>query len=127
MSIPWDMGLISALGKGLEYAIFPPDPPEEMKRAPYLIFELQNLTSGTNFATRVEFTLTIVDQKEVTSASFDIMKAIRKIIDGKLTLKQNEMALGEARLKIDSVEKKKNCLALKIIAIIKLNMVYEDE
>jgi hypothetical protein len=127
MSIPWDMGLVGALGKGLKYAIFPPNPPEEMKQTPYLIFELQNLMLGTNFATRVEFTLTIVDQKEVTSASFDVMKAVRKIVDGKLSLKQDETEIGDACIKVDSVEKKKNCLILKMIAIIKLNKVYENE
>jgi hypothetical protein len=121
------MGLIGALGKGLKYAIFPPDPPEEMKRTPHLIFELQNLMTGTNFASRVEFTLTIVDQKEVTSASYDVMRGIRKIIDGKLTLKQDEIEIGNACIKIDCIEKKKNCLMLKMIAIIKLNGEYEDE
>jgi hypothetical protein len=121
------MGIIGALGKGLKYAIFPPDPPEEMRRTPYLIFELQNLMSGMNFAARVEFSLAIVDQKEVTSASFDVMRAIRKIIDGKLTLTQDDDVIGDARIKIDSVEKKKNSLVLKMIAIVKLNTVYENE
>jgi hypothetical protein len=127
MITPWDMGIINAIRRKLEYAIFPSDPPEEMKQTPYLIFELRNLIQGANFTARVEFTLTIVDKKEVTSASFDVMKAINKIIRGELTLKQDDFVIGSAKVKINEVESKKNNLVLKMIAIIKLNVVYEDE
>jgi hypothetical protein len=124
---PWDLGIINAIGKRLEYAIFPSDPPETMKRTPYLIFELQNLLQGANFMIRVEFTLTIIDQKEVTSASFDVLRAVNKLIRKELTLGQDGYVIGSARIKINAVESRKNNLVLKMTAIIKLNTVYENE
>ncbi|MDR2781922.1 MAG: hypothetical protein LBB21_05740 [Holosporaceae bacterium] len=127
MLIPWDLGLINALKKGFEYAIFPSNPPEENRRTPYLIFELQNFLHGKNFTARVEFTLTIVDQKEVTSASFDVLRAINKVISKELTLIQEEFVIGSAKIKTDAVESKKNSLVLKMVAILKLSMVYKDE
>jgi hypothetical protein len=126
--IPWDLGIINAIKKELEFAIFPSNPPEGLgKKTPYLIFELKNILQGKNLISRVEFAITIVDNKEVTSASFEILKAINKIISRELTLSQEETPIGNAKIKINSVESKKNNLILNLVAILRLEAVYEDE
>ncbi|MDR0678310.1 MAG: hypothetical protein LBF44_02110 [Holosporaceae bacterium] len=126
--IPWDLGIINAIKKELEFAIFPSNPPEEFgKKTPYLIFELKNILQGKNLMSRVEFSITIVDNKEVTSASFEILKAINKIISKELTLSQDETPIGSAKIKINSIESKKNNLILNLVAILRLEAVYEDE
>ncbi|MDR1982796.1 MAG: hypothetical protein LBQ08_03305 [Holosporaceae bacterium] len=125
--IPWDLGIINAIRKELELAIFPSNPPEELRKTPYLIFELKNILPGKNLMSRVEFSITIVDDKEVTGASFEVLKAINKIISRELTLSQEEATIGSAKAKINSIESKKNNLVLNLIAILKLEAIYEDE
>ncbi|MDR0580724.1 MAG: hypothetical protein LBG04_01250, partial [Holosporaceae bacterium] len=73
--IPWDLGIIKAIGKELELAIFPSHPPEEIRKTPYLIFELKNVLQGKNLTSRIEFTITIIEGKDVTTASFEILRA----------------------------------------------------
>ncbi|MDR0632227.1 MAG: hypothetical protein LBF54_03255 [Holosporaceae bacterium] len=125
--IPWDLGIIRAIGKELEFAIFPTRPPEDKRRTPYLIFELKNVLQGKNLTSRAEFSITVVDDKEVTSASYDVLKAINKVISKELTLCQGEAEIGSARIKIDSVESKQNNLMLNLVAILKMKAIYEDE
>ena len=125
--IPWDLGIIKAIGKELELAIFPSNPPEEMRKTPYLIFELKNVLQGKNFTSRVEFSITIIEGKDVTSASFEILRAVNKIISKELTLSQGDSEIGSAKAKIDSIESKKNNLILNLVAILKLKAIYEDE
>jgi hypothetical protein len=125
--IPWDLGIIKAIGKELEHAIFPSNPPEEMRKTPYLIFELKNVLQGKNLTSRAEFSITIVEGKGVASASFEILKAINKIISKELTLSQDDFEIGSARAKISSIENKKNNLILNLVAILKLKAIYEDE
>jgi hypothetical protein len=125
--IPWDLGIINAIKKELELAIFPSDPPEELHKTPYLLFELKNILQGKNLMSRVEFSITIVDNKEVTSAGFEILKAINKLISKELTLSQEDFIIGSAKTKINSIESKKNRLILNLIAILKLKAVYEDD
>jgi hypothetical protein len=125
--IPWDLGIIKAIGKELGFAIFPTHPPEDKRRTPYLIFELKNILQGKNLTSRVEFSITVVDDKEVTSASYDVLKAINKSISKELTLCQGESEIGSAKIKIDSVESKQNNLLLNLVAILKMKAIYEDE
>jgi hypothetical protein len=125
--IPWDLGIIKAIGKELGEAIFPSSPPEETYKTPYLIFELKNYMYGVNLRSRVEFSITIVDDREVTSASYDIMRAINKIICQKLTLSQGNSVIGTAKTKVDSVEKRKNKLTLNMIAMLDMEAIYENE
>ncbi|MDR1551671.1 MAG: hypothetical protein LBS14_03275 [Holosporaceae bacterium] len=125
--IPWDLGLIRAIGKELEFAIFPSHPPESKRRVPYLIFELKNILQGKNAVSRVEFMITVVDKDEVTSASYDVMRAINKIISKELTLFQEDSEIGSARIKIDSVESKGNCMVLRLVAMLKMKEIYENE
>ncbi|MDR0555395.1 MAG: hypothetical protein LBG20_00040 [Holosporaceae bacterium] len=125
--IPWDLGLIRAMGKELAFAIFPSHPPEEMRKTPYLIFELKNVLQGKNLISRVEFSITVMDGKEVTSASYNVLKAINKIISKELILAQDDAEIGRAKIKIDSVESKKNNLMVHLVAILKMKAIYEDE
>jgi hypothetical protein len=125
--IPWDLGIIRAMGKELKMAIFPSLPPEGKRNTPYLIFELKNVLQGKNCMIRAEFSITVVDDKEVTSASYDIMKAINKIISKELTLLQENVVIGSAKIKINAVENRKNNLILQLIAILKMKAIYEDE
>jgi hypothetical protein len=120
--IPWDFGIINAIKKKIELSIFPPDPPEEFRKTPYLIFELKNITQGTNLRSRVEFVLTIVDNKEIRSESFNILRNINKIISKELTLCQRESAIGSAKIKIESIESNKNCLIVNLAAILQLKI-----
>jgi hypothetical protein len=125
--IPWDLGIINAIKKEIKLAIFPSNPPKELRQFPHLIFELNNILQGKNLTSRAEFTLTIVDDKEVTVASFEILKAINKIISKELTLSQGDVVIGTAKIKINSVESKNNNIILKLIAILKLKAVYEND
>ncbi|MDR2724448.1 MAG: hypothetical protein LBB25_04620 [Holosporaceae bacterium] len=125
--IPWDLGIIKAIGNELKLAIFPSNPPTEMRKMPYLIFELKNILQGKNLTSRVEFSITIVEGKDVTAASFDILRAVNKIISKELTLSQSDYEIGSARAKINSIESKKNNLILNLVAILKLKAIYEDE
>ncbi|MDR2794792.1 MAG: hypothetical protein LBB12_03380 [Holosporaceae bacterium] len=124
--LPWDFGIINAIKKELCTAIFPPNPPDEFRKTPYLIFELKNIIHGKNLMSRVEFVISIVDDKCVTSDSMKIMKSISKITAQELTLSQGNFAIGSAKIKIDSIESRKNLLILNMIAILKLKAIYED-
>jgi hypothetical protein len=125
--IPWDLGIIKAIGKQLEQAIFPSEPPEEMRKTPYLIFELKNVAQGQNLTSRAEFEITIVEGKGTTSASFDILRTINRIIAKELTLSQGEFVIGSAKAKVDSVESRKNNLVLSMTALLRMKAIYEDE
>jgi hypothetical protein len=125
--IPWDLGLIKAIGRQLEAAIFPSEPPENERKTPYLIFELKNVVQGANLTARAEFSIIIVEGKGATSASFDIARAINKIIAKELTLSQGDFVIGSARIKIDSTKSEKNNLILNLTAILKIRTIYEDE
>ncbi|MDR0753606.1 MAG: hypothetical protein LBE95_02985 [Holosporaceae bacterium] len=125
--IPWDLGIIRAIGKELELAIFPSHPPEEIRKTPYLIFELKNVLQGKNLTSRIEFTITIIEGKDVATASFEILRAINKIISKELTLSQGDSEIGSAKAKINSVGSKQNNLILNFVAILKLKAIYEDE
>ena len=41
--IPWDFGIIRAIKELLGISIFPSMPPEDMKKSPYIIFELKDI------------------------------------------------------------------------------------
>jgi hypothetical protein len=125
--IPWDLGIINAIKQELKFAIFPSEPPEELRKTPYLIFELKNVLQGKNLMSRVEFSITIVDNKEVTGACFDVLRSINKIISKELALSQDDFIIGSAKIKINSIASKENSLILNLIAILHLNAVYEDE
>ncbi|GHU12721.1 hypothetical protein FACS189449_06930 [Alphaproteobacteria bacterium] len=126
MFIPWDFGIINAIKKELGAAIFPPSPPRELRKTPYLVFELKKIMQGKNLMSRVEFVITIVDNENVSSESIGIMKSIGKIISQELTLHQENGIIGSARIKIDSLESRKNHLILNMVAILKLKAIYED-
>jgi len=125
--LPWDFGIINAIKKELECAIFPSAPPEEQRKTPYLIFELKNIVMGKNLTSRAEFTITVVDEKEVTGTCFEILRALTKIISKELTLVQEDFTLGTARIKLNSVESKKNTLILNFVGILQMAGIYEDD
>lgn len=125
--LPWDLGIINAIKKNIEFDIFPSMPPEELRKTPYLIFELKNIVQGVNLISRADFVINIVDKNEITSAAFDILKSINKIINTELTLSQNDFEIGRAKIKINSVESKKNTLILNMTSILQLKAIYEDE
>lgn len=123
---PWDFGIINAIKSQFAFSIFPSIPPEEFRETPYLIFELKNVLQGKNLMSRAEFILTIVDNKERSGQSLNILKNINKIISNELTLRQGNFNIGTARIKIDSIENKKNNLIINLIAILQLKAIYED-
>lgn len=122
--IPWDFGIIRAIGELLKVSIFPSDPPERLKKYPYVTFELKDILQGKNLLYRVGFTLTFVDGNE--GKNLELLKKITKIIRNELTLKQNNFILGTARMKIESVESKKNLLIINLAALLQLKAIYED-
>ncbi len=124
--LPWDFGIINAIKNQFAFSIFPSIPPEELRKTPYLIFELKNVLQGKNQMSRVEFILTIVDVKEISGESLNILKNINKIISKELALRQDEFMIGTARIKIESIENKKNNLIINLVAILQLKAVYED-
>ncbi|MDR3187463.1 MAG: hypothetical protein LBT63_03495 [Holosporaceae bacterium] len=125
--LPWDMGIINAIKKELKWPIFPSKPPEELRKTPHIIFELQNVLQGKNLMSRVEFLVTIVDRDEVTGAAFEVLRAINKIISKELTLFQENCAIGSAKIKINSIASKENSLILNLVAILQLKAIYEDQ
>jgi hypothetical protein len=125
--LPWDLGIINAIKKELNLAIFPSKPPKEFKKTPYLIFELKNILQGKNLISRVEFVITIMDEEEITGASFEVLRSINKIVSKELTLSQENVAIGTAKIKINSVVSKENNLILTLVAILQLKAIYEDE
>ncbi|MCR5224460.1 MAG: hypothetical protein K6C34_00055 [Alphaproteobacteria bacterium] len=125
--LPWDFGIINAIKKEIEYAIFPSTPPEEQRKTPYLIFELKNIVMGKNLTSRAEFSITIVDDKEVTGICFEILRTLTKLISKELTLAQDDFVLGSARIKLNSVESRKNNLILNFVGILKMVGIYEDD
>jgi hypothetical protein len=86
-----------------------------------------NILQGKNLISRVEFLITIVNNNEITSAGFEILKTINKLISRELTLSQDDSPIGSAKIKINSVESRKNNLVLTLVAILKLAAIYEDE
>jgi hypothetical protein len=124
--LPWDFGIINAIKKELAFSIFPNTPPEEMRKTPYLIFELKNIRQGKNLLSRVEFTLTIVDDENISGRGLNILKNINRIISKQLTLSQSNATIGSARVKIDSIESRQNNLIVNLVAILQLEALYED-
>lgn len=124
--IPWDFGIIRAMKELLGISIFPSVPSSEhiIKESPYIIFELNDILQGKNLLYRVGFTLTLVDNNE--GKNLEILKNITKIIRKELTLKQGGFVIGSARIKIESVESKKNNLIVNFAALLQLKAIYED-
>ena len=122
--IPWDFGIIRAIKELLGISIFPSMPPEDMKKSPYIIFELKDILQGKNLLYRVGFTLTLIDNNE--GKNLEILKSITKIIRKELTLKQGNFVIGSARIKIESVESKGINLIINFAALLQLKAIYED-
>ncbi len=122
--IPWDFGIIRAIKELLGISIFPSMPPEDMKKSPYIIFELKDILQGKNLLYRVRFTLTLIDNNE--GKNLEILKSIIKIIRKELTLKQGNFVIGSARMKIESVESKGINLIINFAALLQLKAIYED-
>ena len=122
--IPWDFGIIRAIKELLGISIFPSMPPEDMKKSPYIIFELKDILQGKNLLYRVGFTLTLIDNNE--GKNLEILKNITKIIRKELTLKQGEFIIGSARIKTESVESKGGNLIINFAALLQLKAIYED-
>lgn len=122
--IPWDFGIIRAIKELLGISIFPSMPPEDMKKSPYIIFELKDILQGKNLLYRVGFTLTLIDNNE--GKNLEILKSITKIIRKELTLKQGNFVIGSARMKIESVESKGINSIINFAALLQLKAIYED-
>ena len=122
--IPWDFGIIRAIKELLGISIFPSMPPEDMKKSPYIIFELKDILQGKNLLYRVGFTLTLIDNNE--GKNLEILKSITKIIRKELTLKQGNFVIGSARIKIESMESKGINLIINFAALLQLKAIYED-
>ncbi|MDR3151221.1 MAG: hypothetical protein LBT67_00015 [Holosporaceae bacterium] len=132
MFLPWDFGIINAIKKGLTTVIFPSSPPEMLRKTPYIIFELKDIRQGKNLMSRVEFVLTIVDGNDddgnsCSGKSIQVLQNITKIISRELTLYQEESIIGSAKIKIESIENRKNNLRLNLVAILQLKAIYEDD
>jgi hypothetical protein len=132
MLLPWDFGIINAIKKGLTTVIFPSLPPETLRKTPYVIFELKDIRQGRNLMSRVEFILTIVDDDSDDKGnncgkSIQVLQSITKIISRELTLYQEESIIGSAKIKIESIENRKNNLRLNLVAILQLKAIYEDD
>jgi len=125
--IPWDFGVIDFIRKNLGLAIFPSSPPESHRNTPYLIFELKKIIPGRNLMSKIEFVITVVDDKDVVSAGFEILKSFNKIISNELTLSQGGEVVGTGKFKINSIESKKNNLILNFIGLIKAVALYEED
>ncbi len=124
---PWDFGIINVLNEESKFKIIPYDTPKGMIRGPCLLFELKSMMQHKNFTTKAEFTLTVVEGTERNGSSAEIMKEINRVINADLVLHQSEEEIGTARVKIESVENKKNTFLLNLVAIILLKPIYEDE
>lgn len=122
--IPWDFGIIRAIKELLGIAIFPSMPPEDMKKSPYIIFELKDILQGKNLLYRVGFALTLIDNNE--GKNLEILKSITKIIRKELSLKQGNFVIGSARIKIECVESKGINLIINFVALLQLKAIYED-
>lgn len=122
--IPWDFGIIQAIKDQLGISIFPSTPPEPLKESSHVIFELKNILQGKNSLYRVGFTLTLVDNNE--GNNLEVLKKITKIIRKELTLHQGEFEIGSAKVKIESVESKKDKLIINLVALLQLKTIYED-
>jgi hypothetical protein len=124
---PWDFGIIDAIKRGIGLDIYPSHPPDNLYRAPYLVFELKNIRTEKRMLSRIEFAMTLVEDDNSTGEYFKILKTINKIISGELILGQEESRIGTARIKITSVECKKNTLILNCIAMLRLMPSGDDD
>lgn len=125
--LPWDFGIINAIRKEIEFAIFPSIPPKELQKKPYLVFELKNVLMGKNLTSRVEFTITIVDENEISGTCFNIVHVIDRLISKELSLSQGNFEIGKAKIKLTNVESRRNNLILNFVGILKMVAIYEDE
>jgi hypothetical protein len=48
------------------------------------------------------------------------------VISKELILRQSDAVIGFAKVKIDSIENKKNCLVINLISILRLKAIYKD-
>lgn len=124
--IPWDFGVINAIKKKLNVEVFPSDPPQELEKSRYLIFNLKNIKEGINRIAKMEFSLIIVDKEETSGYTYAILRKINRVISSELDLYQGNFAIGSARVKINYLENKKNMLILNLEAILQLKALYEN-
>ncbi|MDR3156262.1 MAG: hypothetical protein LBT90_04170 [Holosporaceae bacterium] len=117
---PWDFGIINAIKQGIGLDIYPSHPPDNQRKTPYLVFELKNIRTEKRMLSRTEFSMTIVDDGTCAGECFKVLKTINKIISEELTLNHEELQIGAARIKITSVECKKNILTLNCVAMLRL-------
>lgn len=124
--IPWDFGVINAIKKKLNVEVFPSDPPEELKKSQYLIFNLKNITQGVNLKAKMEFSLIIVDKEETSGYTYAILRKINRIISSEFDLYQGNIIIGSAKVKINYLENKNNMLILNLEAMLQLKGLYES-
>jgi hypothetical protein len=122
--LPWDFGLINIAKNILQLPIFPNTPPSGICNAPYLIFQLKSKKDGTvpGFY-RIEFTIEIVDTKDISGRSADILASIFKLTEKTLILQpQSDFAGGSARIQISSVVyNRDNTISVNCIAIVRIS------
>jgi hypothetical protein len=123
---PWDFGIINAIKQGIGLDIYPSPPPDNQYQTPYLVFEIKSIRTEQRLLSRVEFSMTFVEKDSHSGEYFEILKALNKIISRELTLSQEEFQIGTARIKITSIECKKNNIILNCTAMLRLMPSYED-
>ncbi len=126
MIVPWDFGLINSLKNLLNISIFPSEPPEENRKKPYIILELKNIIQNVNLQTKIDFKLTVVNGEDNSVDCYSLIKTFKKITAEKLSLHQGNFKIGNAQIKLQKFETKKNNLILELTALLQLKAIYED-
>lgn len=121
---PWDFGIINALNKESKFKIIPNNSQNNVIEEPCLLFELKNILQCKNFTAKADFSLTVIEND---GNSMDMLKDVNKIICKDLDLYQSSCKIGTAKIKVNSIENKKNLLTLNLSAILNLKAIYEDE
>lgn len=130
----WDFGLLNSLKKqfenmGLDIKILPtPIPSDLVERSPFLSADMKEIKANPDRRVRTNIVLTLENRAANNESVLvvKILKILNEISKAPLILFQGKENIGEANIKIDSIDNKQNQLLIKLSSFIFLRRLYYD-
>ena len=134
MFLNWDFGLLNSLRKkfddmGLYVKVLPfPAPDNYHENEPYLTAEVKPVTAGSDGCARTDIVLTLQNKAANTENTLNmkILKTLNSISKSSLSLDEGSESIGEANIKISSIDNRQNQLSVTISSLISLKRLYYD-
>lgn len=130
----WDFGLLDSLRKrfddmGLYVKILPFPASENFNgNEPYLTADVKPVTAGPDGCAKTDIVLTLQNKAANTENTLNmrILKTLNCISKSSIQLSEGSASIGEANIKIGSIDNRQNQLSIVINSLISLKRLYYD-